>query len=98
MEFPGQSGSTKLTDRINVPLRSITQDYFDVMGMTIAEGRAFRETDGPDAPRVAIVNATLGQALLRWTATRLGRSSQFAGSTTSRSRSSASSLTRGPRI
>ena len=34
MVLPGQSGSTKLTDRINVPLRSITQDYFDVMGMT----------------------------------------------------------------
>jgi predicted permease len=59
MVLPGQSGSTKLTDRINVPLRSITQDYFDVMGMTIAEGRAFRETDGPDAPRVAIVNEAL---------------------------------------
>jgi putative ABC transport system permease protein len=59
MVLPGQSGSTKLTDRINVPLRSITQDYFDVMGMTIAQGRAFRETDGPDAPRVAIVNEAL---------------------------------------
>jgi putative ABC transport system permease protein len=61
MVLPGQSGSTKLTDRINVPLRSITQDYFDVMGMTIAEGRAFRETDGPDTPRVAIVNEALAR-------------------------------------
>ena len=61
MVLPGQSGSTKLTDRINVPLRSITQDYFDVMGMTIAEGRAFRESDGPDTPRVAIVNEALAR-------------------------------------
>ena len=61
MVLPGQSGSTKLTDRINVPLRSITQDYFEVMGMTIAEGRAFRETDRPDAPRVAIVNEALAK-------------------------------------
>ena len=48
IEFPGQAGSSKLADRITVPLRSITQDYFDVMGMTIAEGRAFRDTDGPE--------------------------------------------------
>ena len=40
VEFPGQAGSSKLADRITVPLRSITEDYFDVMGMTIAEGRA----------------------------------------------------------
>jgi putative ABC transport system permease protein len=61
VEFPGEPGSSKLADRINLPLRSITQDYFDVMGMHIAEGRSFRESDGPDAPRVAIVNATLAK-------------------------------------
>ena len=26
------------------------------MGLTLLKGRGFRETDGPDAPRVAIVN------------------------------------------
>jgi len=80
LEFPGQAGSSKLADRITVPLRSITQDYFDVMGMTIAEGRAFRDTDGPDAPRVAIVNATLAR---RYYADRnpVGAHLQFAGST-----------------
>jgi putative ABC transport system permease protein len=59
MEFQGQAGSSKLADRITVPLRSITEDYFDVMGMRIAAGRAFRDTDGPEAQRVAIVNETL---------------------------------------
>jgi len=80
VEFPGQAGSSKLADRITVPLRSITQDYFDVMGMTIAEGRAFRGTDGPDAPRVAIVNATLAK---RYYADRnpVGAQLRFAGST-----------------
>ena len=78
VEFPGQSGSSKLTDRVTVPLRSITQDYFDVMGMTIAAGRAFRDTDGPEAPRVAIVNATLAK---RYYADRnpIGAHFQFAG-------------------
>jgi putative ABC transport system permease protein len=79
IEFPGQVGSTKLADRITVPLRSVSQDYFDVMGMTIAEGRAFRETDGPEAPRVAIVNETLAK---RYYADRnpVGAFLAFAGS------------------
>ena len=38
---PDQAGSSKLADRITVPLRSISEDYFDVMGMTIAEGARF---------------------------------------------------------
>ena len=59
--FPGEPGSSKLTDKINLPLRSITEDYFDVMGMHIAEGRAFRASDGQEAPRVAIVNTTLAK-------------------------------------
>jgi putative ABC transport system permease protein len=74
MEFPGQA------DRVSVPLRSITEEYFDVMGMRIAEGRAFRATDGRDAPRVAIVNAALAR---RYYAGRnvVGASLAFAGST-----------------
>ena len=80
VEFPGQVGSSKLADRITVPLRSITEDYFDVMGASIAEGRAFRASDGPDAPRVAIVNATLAR---RYYADRnpVGAHLRFAGST-----------------
>jgi putative ABC transport system permease protein len=58
-EIPGQPGSSRLVDRISVPIRSVTEDYFDVMGMRLAEGRAFRNSDGPDAPRVAIVNAAM---------------------------------------
>ena len=61
VEFPGQTTSTNLADRITLPLRSITQNYFDVMNIRIAEGRAFRDTDGPDAPRVAIVNGALAR-------------------------------------
>jgi putative ABC transport system permease protein len=80
VEFPGQPGSSKLTDRISLPLRSITEDYFDVMGMRLAEGRSFRDADGPGAPRVAIVNATLAK---RYYADRnaVGAHLRFAGST-----------------
>ena len=61
MEFPGQSDASKLAERVRVPLRSITQDYFDVMGMRLVEGRAFRETDDQEAPPVAIVNEALAR-------------------------------------
>jgi putative ABC transport system permease protein len=77
--FPGQSSSSRLTDRVTMPLRSITQDYFDVMGIPIVEGRAFRATDGPEVPRVAIVNQVLAK---RYYPDRnpIGATFQFAGS------------------
>jgi putative ABC transport system permease protein len=74
MVFPGHA------DRVSVPLRSITEEYFDVMGVRMAEGRAFRSTDGRDAPRVAIINAALAR---RYYAGRdvVGATLAFAGST-----------------
>ena len=80
MEIPGQAGSSKLTDRISVPLRSITEDYFDVMGMRIVEGRAFHDSDRPDAPPVAIVNEALARRYYAGRTT-VGGYLQFAGST-----------------
>jgi len=76
--FPGQSTSSRLADRVTMPLRSVTQDYFDVMGIPIVEGRAFRASDTPEAPRVAIVNQTLAK---RYYADRnpVGAMFQFAG-------------------
>jgi putative ABC transport system permease protein len=50
---------TKPTDRIAVPLRSVTPGYFSILGLTIAEGRDFRSSDTRTAPGVAIVNQSL---------------------------------------
>ena len=36
--------------------RYATAGYFETMGIPIVAGRAFREQDGPGAPRVAVVN------------------------------------------
>jgi putative ABC transport system permease protein len=79
IEFPGQPGSSKLIDRSSLPMRSVTEDYFDVMGMRIVEGRPFRASDGRDAPSVAIVNETLAK---RYYSDRsaIGARFQFAGS------------------
>ena len=57
----GPAGVSNGRDRINLPLRSITPDYFDVMGIGLSRGGRFRNTDNPDAPRVAIVNQTLAR-------------------------------------
>jgi predicted permease len=49
-QFPaGRENTRVLASRID-------EHYFDTMGLTLLQGRTFHETDGPDAPRVAIVN------------------------------------------
>ena len=67
IEFPGRPGSSRLTDKVTLPLRSISERYFDVMGMRVTDGRAFRATDDGKAPPVAIVNEALARQVLRST-------------------------------
>jgi len=59
LEIEGQPEAVKASDRIAVPLRSITSDYFTLIGLTMIEGRDFRTTDDRKAPAVAIVNKAL---------------------------------------
>ena len=56
VEIEGQPEATKESDRIALPLRSVTPDYFKLLGLAISEGREFRSTDDRKAPNVAIVN------------------------------------------
>lgn len=41
--------------------RIVTPQYFQVMGMRIVQGRAIAREDGPDAPKVVVVNETLAR-------------------------------------
>ena len=43
--------------------RTISPDYFTAMGIPLIAGRAFSESDGPDSPRVTIVNEYLARQL-----------------------------------
>src|ERR1700730_17547062 len=52
---------TKSSDRIALPLRSVTPGYFTLLGLTIADGRDFRSTDNRTAPAVAVVNQALAE-------------------------------------
>jgi putative ABC transport system permease protein len=58
IDLVGQPGSARLTDQLSVPLRSVTPDYFSVMGVSLMDGRTFLPSDNADAPRVAAVNQT----------------------------------------
>ena len=78
MDIPGEPGSPNIADRISLPLRSITADYFDLMGMRLVDGRAFRATDDDKAPRVAIVNAAFARRYFG-DGTAIGRKMFFSG-------------------
>jgi putative ABC transport system permease protein len=56
IEIEGQPPASKPSDRTSQPLRAITEDYFNLMGLAVLEGREFRSTDKEKAPNVAIVN------------------------------------------
>ena len=42
-------------------LRTVSANYFDVMGVPVLRGRAFDEHDGPEAPPVVVVNKTFAE-------------------------------------
>jgi len=59
LERVGQGEALRVKDQMDLPLRSVSEDYFDAMGIRIIEGRGFRSTDDDQAPSVAIVNQAL---------------------------------------
>jgi len=78
MELIGQAGADTVSAQLNVPLRSITPDYFDLMGMGLVEGRGFRATDNADAPRVAVVNQAFSREYFPGSGA-MGQRMRFAG-------------------
>ncbi|HEY6404409.1 MAG TPA: ABC transporter permease, partial [Blastocatellia bacterium] len=56
VEIEGQPPVGKPSDLPVLPMRSVTEDYFKLLGQALVAGRDFRSTDNRDALRVAIVN------------------------------------------
>jgi putative ABC transport system permease protein len=56
LEVEGQPPAIKESDKTAMPLRAVTPDYFQLMGLAMLEGREFRSTDDRKTPNVAIVN------------------------------------------
>jgi len=61
VDIEGQPPAVHASDRISVPLRSVTPGYFQLFGLTISEGRDVRGTDVRTAPSVAVVNQALAE-------------------------------------
>jgi predicted permease len=80
MEIVGQATSSRLEDKLHLPLRSITPEYFDAMGIRIAAGRSFRSSDNSDAPPVAIINESLAARYFPG-ADPIGKKLRFIGDT-----------------
>lgn len=56
LEIEGQPPAVKESDKIGLPLRAVTPDYFKLIGMPLMQGRQFKSTDDDKALPVAIVN------------------------------------------
>jgi putative ABC transport system permease protein len=56
MDIEGQPPPAKESDKIALPMRAATPDYFKLMGFGLIDGREFRSTDDEKAATVAIVN------------------------------------------
>ena len=55
-EIEGQPVPAKASDRVRLPFRAVSPDFFQLMGFKLTEGRGFRITDTRDHPQVAVVN------------------------------------------
>jgi putative ABC transport system permease protein len=60
-EIEGQPVATKASDRVRLPFRAVTPDFFQLMGFKLIEGRGFRSTDTGDHPQVAVVNQAFAE-------------------------------------
>jgi len=80
MEIVGQPVVDPLKDRLLLPLRSVTPDYFDALGMRLVNGRGFRASDDDKAPSVAVINEALAARYFP-ALNPIGRQMRFAGDT-----------------
>ena len=62
-EIDGQLETSAEKDRLVLPTRSVSPDYFTALGLKLIEGRAFRPDDNDRAPRVAIINQAAAERL-----------------------------------
>ncbi len=81
MEIRGTARLPSLKDKMDLPLRSVTPDYFDALVVKLVDGRGFRASDSSDAaPRVAMVNQALAERYFPKT-DPLGKKLRFVGNT-----------------
>jgi predicted permease len=60
----GQPGPARPEDAPQSQIHSVSEGYFDALGASVAQGRAFTASDTPDAPPVAVVNERFARRYL----------------------------------
>jgi putative ABC transport system permease protein len=58
---PGEVESAQAKDTITLPFRSVTPEYFELMGIALREGRIFDERDQRGAAPVVIINEAMAR-------------------------------------
>jgi len=58
-----QGGLPDNQNKRHADVRMVTPDYFRTLGISVLHGRGFSEHDGPDAPRVVMINETLAKQI-----------------------------------
>jgi putative ABC transport system permease protein len=81
-EVDGAAPTDALKDKLNLPMRSVSPDYFVALGLKVVEGRAFHTTDNDGALRVTMINQAAAERIFSGS-TAVGRRLKFAGSTNS---------------
>src|SRR5580658_1568354 len=59
LEIEGQPEASRESDKISLPLRSVTPGYFKLLGLAISDGRDFRSSDNQQSTGVAVINQAL---------------------------------------
>ena len=78
VEIEGQPPAIKESDKITIPARAVTPDYFKVLGLPMVEGRELRSTDEAKATQVAVVNQAFADRYFKG-ASPLGKKIWFNG-------------------
>ncbi|HXJ56581.1 MAG TPA: ADOP family duplicated permease, partial [Verrucomicrobiae bacterium] len=80
-EIDGQSQIGHFKDKVVLPTRSVTPDYFATLGLRVAEGRGFRLSDDRKAPTVVLVNQAMAARYFPG-GTAIGHKLRFPGDAT----------------
>lgn len=81
-QIDGHPSANSIKDEINLPIRSITPDYFSALGLRLVDGRPFQASDTNGTLRVGIINETAARRYFAG-ASAIGKKMRLSGSANS---------------
>jgi putative ABC transport system permease protein len=80
-EIDGEESADPSKNRLQLPTRSVSPDYFSALGLKLVDGRAFRANDDNKAPMVVIINQAAANRYFP-SKSPIGRKLRFSGNPT----------------